>query len=137
MTRYPSRRSRCAAPKLEAVTAQDPFPLDCLADVRRAAARAGNPFFARAKIDETYARRVFCGRGLLFLAQRCVPCPGWRAYFAFFTPVTGGAWLVLLPHPTLHPTAGEARSCAEELAARMHLGSWPDVLDVFAGRTAC
>ncbi|MFJ8589554.1 hypothetical protein ACIRD2_33550 [Streptomyces sp. NPDC093595] len=48
---------------------QQPFRLDDLSHVRLAARRAGNSFFDRALIDESYTRTVFAGRGLLFLAR--------------------------------------------------------------------
>lgn len=49
--------------------AQQPFRLDDLSHVRLAARRAGNPFFDRTTVEAFYARTVFAGLGVLFLAR--------------------------------------------------------------------
>jgi hypothetical protein len=111
---------------------QKPFRLDDLRHVRLAAQRAGNPFFARARVDLDYARVVFCGRGLLFIAHHPTPRPSWRVYFAFFAPMSrGGAWFTLLPYADEHSHAAEARQQAEDRAAQMHTGTWQQALGLF------
>ncbi|MFG2794871.1 hypothetical protein [Streptomyces sp. NPDC048419] len=57
--------------------------------------------------------------------------PAWRVYLAFFAPMPGGAWPTLLPHPLSHPSAEEACRHAEDLAARMHTGTWQQALGLF------
>jgi hypothetical protein len=116
------------------LSVQQPFPLDDLYHVRLAARRANNPFFETALIYEPYSRVLFLGRGLLFVAAKSVLRPHWRAYLAFFTSLSGGAWFTLLPHRQVHERAEAASQQAEELAGHMHTGTWESALSLFAGR---
>ncbi|MBC9719632.1 hypothetical protein H9Y04_44910 [Streptomyces sp. TRM66268-LWL] len=117
---------------------QQPFRLGDLRHVKLAARKAGDPFFEQGLVDESYARTLFCGRGLLFVTHRMAPRPGWRPYLAWFAPTRDGAWFTLLPHATEHADAAAARKAAEALAARMCTGSWQQALGAFAatGRRA-
>ncbi|MFV5997800.1 hypothetical protein ACNPQM_36830 [Streptomyces sp. NPDC056231] len=71
-----------AAPVAEVVPVQQPFSMDDLKHVRLAAWQAGSPFFEQSLVDESYSRTLFCGRGLLLIAHRMAPLPGWRPYLA-------------------------------------------------------
>ncbi|MGW7674318.1 hypothetical protein ACWGJX_45905 [Streptomyces sp. NPDC054775] len=129
-----SRRASAPVEAFVSLPVQQPFRLQDLRHVRLAARRANNPFFATVLVHEPYARVVFNGRGLLFTAYWRVPRPGWRVHLAFFTPLQDAAWFTLLPHSGMHASAAEACRQAEDLAARMHTGTWQQALGLFASR---
>ncbi|MET7498320.1 hypothetical protein [Streptomyces sp900116325] len=110
---------------------QQPFSMDDLKHVRLAAWQAGNPFFEQGLVDESYSRTLFCGRGVLLIAHRVAPRPGWRPYLAWFAPAGDGARFIVLPHAVEHADAGSARKAAEALAARMCTGPWQQALGLF------
>ncbi|MFF7183406.1 hypothetical protein [Streptomyces sp. NPDC008121] len=114
---------------------QQAFRLDDLSHVRLAARRAGNPFFDRMRVEESFARTVFVGRGLLFLTRPAPSRPHWRVHLAFFAPLDEGAWLVLLPHHQHHSGPAQAQQAAETLAAQMHRASWHQAVGLFARTT--
>jgi hypothetical protein len=126
-----SRRLRRPAPGLGVVEVQKPFRLDDLRHVRLAAWQAGNPFFDHGLVDESYTRTLFYGRGVLFLAHRMAPRPGWRPYLAWFAPAADDARFTLLPHHTEHADADAAKKTAEALAARMCTGTWQQAFGLF------
>ncbi|GGP86324.1 hypothetical protein [Streptomyces melanogenes] len=117
------------------VATQRRLVLDDMSHVRLAACRVGNPFFVRADVDGAYARTVFCGRGTLFVARPDTARAGWRVHFAFFfTAGQHGARFALLPHADEHADARSARRHAENMAARLHNGTWQQALGLFVAR---
>ncbi|MFE7333101.1 hypothetical protein ACFU8W_51710 [Streptomyces sp. NPDC057565] len=110
---------------------QQPFSMDDVKHVRLAAWQAGSPFFEQGLVDESYSRTLFCGRGVLLIAHRMVPRPGWRPYLAWFAPAGDGARFTVLGHAVGHADAGSACKAAEALAARMCTGPWQQALGLF------